>query len=118
MLILVNVIVCLYSCLFVYDVDDLCVIECDVCVVVVVGVNGVVFGVFDLCGDVDFGVLVWIVVVVDGCVFMFYCVFDVVCDLNVVFDVLLCVLVVMFVLMLGGYLLVFDVVVMIMWFVW
>ena len=85
----VNVIVRPHSRSFVYDADDLRVIERDVRAAVAAGANGVVPGALDARGDVDLGALARIAAAADGRALTFHRAFDVSRDLNAAFDALL-----------------------------
>ena len=99
----VNVIVRPHSRSFVYDADDLRVIERDVRAAVAAGANGVVFGALDARGDVDLGALARIAAAADGRALTFHRAFDVSRDLNAAFDALLRVPAVTSVLTSGGH---------------
>ena len=84
----VNVIVRPHSRSFVYDADDLRVIERDVRAAVAAGANGVVFGALDARGDVDLDALARIAAAANGRDLTFHRAFDVSRDLNAAFDAL------------------------------
>ncbi|KVN70269.1 copper homeostasis protein CutC [Burkholderia ubonensis] len=99
----VNVIVRPHSRSFVYDADDLRVIERDVRAAVAAGANGVVFGALDARGAIDLDALARIVGAADGRALTFHRAFDVARDLNAAFDALLRVPAVTSVLTSGGH---------------
>ncbi|KVD21510.1 copper homeostasis protein CutC [Burkholderia ubonensis] len=99
----VNVIVRPHSRSFVYDADDLRVIERDVRAAVAAGANGVVFGALDARGAIDLDALARIAGAADGRALTFHRAFDVARDLNAAFDALLRVPAVTSVLTSGGH---------------
>lgn len=99
----VNVIVRPHSRSFVYDADDLRVIERDVRAAVAAGAHGVVFGALDARGDIDLGALARIAAAAEGRALTFHRAFDVARDLNAAFDALLGVPAVTSVLTSGGH---------------
>ncbi|MBU9126708.1 copper homeostasis protein CutC [Burkholderia multivorans] len=99
----VNVMVRPHSRAFVYEADDLRVIERDVRAAVAAGANGVVFGALDARGDVDVDALARVAAAADGRDLTFHRAFDVARDLNAAFDTLLRVPAVTSVLTSGGH---------------
>ncbi|WP_323119694.1 copper homeostasis protein CutC [Burkholderia alba] len=99
----VNVIVRPHSRSFVYDADELRVIERDVRAAVAAGAHGIVFGMLDARGDVDLGALERIADAAGGNPLTFHRAFDVARDLNAAFDTLLRVPAVTSVLTSGGH---------------